>query len=336
MIGIGIGLIFVLSMIAGMISSLSSSKSSELESTLNVKILSNADGTRKSLVADSPLILQVSINGVIGGDSLNAQTVKTELLESREGDYKNNRVKAILLNINTPGGTVTDADSIYHYLKEYKARYKVPIYAYVDGLCASGGMYVALAADKIFATDISLIGSVGVITPPFMNFTQLMGKIGVESLTISAGKGKDELNPFRPWKEGEGDMLKQLIEYYYNHFVDLVVKNRPEMDKTKLIDVYGANVFPAQQAKEYGFIDIVTDSKSTVLELLVKEAGLEGAEYQVIELESKNWFGGLFHSRSSLLKGIIKHQIQLSPEFEPELANQFLYLYQPVLAYNRS
>lgn len=65
-----------------------------------------------------------------------------------------------LVYINTPGGTVVDADGIYRALLEYKTKYDVPIYAYIDGLCASGGMYVALAADKIFASDVSLIGSV--------------------------------------------------------------------------------------------------------------------------------------------------------------------------------
>ncbi|MFI5264393.1 MAG: S49 family peptidase, partial [Candidatus Kapaibacterium sp.] len=96
-------------------------------------------------------------------------------VESQEGDFKNNRVKGILLYMDTPGGYSTDSDTIYRLLMEYKKQYKVPIYAYVDGLCASGGMYIAITADKIMASDTSLIGSIGVIAPTFMNFTKPKG-----------------------------------------------------------------------------------------------------------------------------------------------------------------
>ena len=91
------------------------------------------------------------------------------LTESREGTFKDDRVKAILLDINSPGEHGHYANGMYRALKEYKQKYKVPIIAYVDGLCASGGMYVAAAADEVYASDVSLIGSIGVITPSFFN-----------------------------------------------------------------------------------------------------------------------------------------------------------------------
>jgi protease-4 len=255
--------------------------------------------------------------------------VRQMLVESREDILKNDRVKALMLNIESPGGAAVDADSIYHAVKAYKERYKVPVYAYVDGLCASGGMYVACAADKIYASEISLIGSVGVIIQPFVNVAALMDKIGVISMTLYAGKGKDDMNPLRAWKAGEQDNLQNIVEDYYTQFVNIVAENRPQLDKTKLIKEYGANIYPAAKATEYGYIDGHGLSYSEALKKLVEAAGIKDDNYQVFQMESKNWVTQLLKSSSPVLTGTIKHQIQLTPELDPALMNKFLYLYQP-------
>src|SRR5690606_21186383 len=160
-----------------------------------------------------------------------------------------------------PGGTMDDADGIYRTLQEYKTRFKVPVIAYVDGICASGGLFIACAADEIYASDVSLVGSVGVLTPPFINVSQLMEKIGVNALTIYAGKGKDNLDPLRPWREGEDKNIQDIIKYYYASFVDLVIKNRSQVSRDALIQEYGAKIFPANEAARIGFIDGVENSR---------------------------------------------------------------------------
>lgn len=293
------------------------------------EIVPNAEGSRKVLSKDAPVILMLNIHGIIGTDLLSTSSVQQQLTESREGDYKNDRVKAVLLNINSPGGTVVDSDGIYRAIKAYKAFYKVPVYAYVDGLCASGGMYIAASADKIFATNVSVIGSVGVLAPTFMNFTTLLGKVGVETLSISAGKGKDELNPLRPWTKDEGANVRQLIDSFYADFVNLIVSNRPEVNKEKLIEEYGARVFTAEKAKEIGFIDQSNQSLNEVIKLLAKEIGIEDNYYQVIQPEGKTWLSALFSEKNSLFRGEIIHKMDFGPEFSSRLRNQFLYLYQP-------
>ena len=197
-----IGLFFGLFVVILCFSILQSADRTPTQS-FTAEIEPNANMTRKVLSNSAPVVLKVSIQGPVGVEPLNAQTMSRLLVESRENTLKNNRVKAILLHINTPGGTVTDADSIYRQLLAYKARYNTPIYAYVDGMCASGGMYIASAADKIFASDVSLIGSVGVLAGPFINASELIKTIGLTALTLSEGKGKDALNPLRPWKEGD-------------------------------------------------------------------------------------------------------------------------------------
>lgn len=293
------------------------------------EILPNANWKREILGADSPVILQINISGVIGTELLSLHTVKQLLIESREEALKNNRVKGILLNLNTPGGTVFDADGIYEALKEYKAKFNVPIYAYVDGMCASGGVYVSAVADKIYASDTSLIGSVGVLLPSFTNFSKLMDKIGVESLTISAGKDKDAMNPMRPWTPGEQQNYQDLVTYYYDTFVSIVVSNRPKMSRTKLIQEYGARVFPAPEALEKGYIDFSGASREDVLKSLATELGLEDDKYQVVELQTKDWWSAFVTAQSPLLTGVIHHNLKLPSEIDPSIQNQFLYLYQP-------
>lgn len=300
----------------------------EIKHSYSPEIAPNAEGIRKSLSVDAPVILKLNIKGIIGLDSQTRHDIQQQLIESRERTLKGNRVKAILLNIDSPGGTVMDADGIYRAIKAYKEEYKVPVYAFVDGLCASGGMYIAAAADKVYATESSLLGSVGVILSSALNFSQLMEKIGVQSLTLYEGKGKDNLNPLRPWREGEQDNIQASVEFYYNMFVDIVTRNRPALSKEKLVDVYGANVYPAPQAMEYGFIDVSGATYNEVLKQLAEKIGIHDNYYQVIELKNTNWFSELFNSEFGLLKGHVVHHIELAPEMHPKLQNQFLYLYR--------
>lgn len=316
-------------LLLGIVSGLFSKNSeSTIETTYTPQILANTKGVRKTLSSDVPVILKLNITGIIGADGPSMQSVRNQLVESREGFFKNDRVKGIILNIETPGGTVVDADGIYRALKHYKEQHNIPIFAFVDGMCASGGMYVASAADKIYASDVSLIGSVGVIAPSFVNISTLLEKIGVSSLTLYAGKGKDDLNPMRPWREDEDVNYKHIIQTYYQDFVQIVTKNRPKLDKDQLINVYGANIYPAPQAKEYGYIDEDGANLTKVLEDMVKSLDITGDEYQFIQLEKKNWYNELFGSQISLLKGKVTHDFVLSPDLHPQLQNKFLYLYK--------
>ena len=324
LLGIIVGL-FILLLFIGGIDSLSLG---ELEQEYKVSILPDANGVRKVHLSTVPVILQLDIHGVIGSEKLSAQNVRNKLTESREGTLKKDRVKAVLIHINTPGGTVFDADDIYHAVMEYKEQYKVPVYMYVDGLCALGGMYVASAADRIYSSDSSLIGSVGVLIPTFVNVSQTLDKIGVQTLSVTAGKGKDAMNPLRPWRPGEDENYVYLTDYYYQHFVNLVSSSR-RIDKDKLINDYGAKVFPAPQAQEIGFIDESGKSRRDALQELVHAAGLEGKDYQVVRLESKNWFSEFLNAESPMFSGKIKHQVQLGSELDPDLAGKVLYLYHP-------
>ena len=212
---LGIFVAIVLAVVG--ISSLVSPYQPEEKTTLVLK--PDLNGKSELAPLSAPVILQMKIHGVVGEpDKLDAETVENILIQSREGILKNDRVKAVLLHFNTPGGTVVDSDDIYRMILKYKKKFNVPVYAYIDGLCASGGMYIASAVDKIFCSPSSIVGSVGVILGPFFNVSDALTKIGVESRTLTQGLDKDMMNPLRPWKPDEDASLSSLTAFFYQQF----------------------------------------------------------------------------------------------------------------------
>lgn len=323
------GIFLALIMMTLLYNAIGDASSSPTDAKTKVKYLPDANGNRETS-STSPVILQMNIHGVIGDPkSVDTKSTQNILLDSRTGDFKNDRVKGILLYMNTPGGTVVDSDNIYRMLKEYKVRYKVPVFAYVDGLCASGGMYISCAADQVFAGPASIIGSVGVIIGPFFNVYDALGKIGVISRAITEGLDKDMMSPFRPWKADEDSSLKAVTAYFYQQFVDIVAAAKPRMNKAKLINEYGAKVFDPMTAQELGYVDFADATRNTTLLALLKEAGVDPTKtYQVVELEPKSeWLSTLLNSKSPLFTGKIEHAIDTGAS---PIRDQVAYLYQPM------
>lgn len=325
MLGILIGLVIILAA-----STTLSSKGNEFGDPGKTKIViaPDADGNRAHLAATAPVVLKLKIHGIIGSEKLNTDTIQSSLLATREGALKDDRIKAILLDIDSPGGTVTDSDNIYRMLKAYKKKHDTPVYATVNGFCASGGMMIACAAEEIYSTESGIIGSVGVRSGPFFNFVGLMGKMGVEAKTLTSGKDKDTLNPYRKWKEDEGEEYAAIGEYDYNYFVNTVVENRPRIDRDKLINVYGAGIFDPGKAKEHGYIDEIGDSNDA-LRALVTKAKIEG-DYQVIEINHYPSIAAqLLESSTSLVRGKVKHEISDGLDLRDKHGLLRLYLFQP-------
>jgi len=289
----------------------------------SVHIAPNADGERQ-LLPRAPIVLKMNIQGVIGDRHMGASDIQRQLDDSQGGAIAPGRVKAILLDINSPGGSATDSDDIYRALLAYKEEHKVPVYAFVNGMCASGAMYSACAADKIFATPTSVIGSVGVLLGPNFNVSELMEKVGVSELTITKGTDKAPLSPFRPWQKGEEQPLEEITDYLYDRFVNIVAKSRPKLTLDLLKNTYGAKVFAAPVALEHGYIDNDMASYQLAVSELVKAADIEGP-YQVLSLKPE----------TPILQEFIKNQSPLITEklthkfFDEGLPIQdaFLYIY---------
>lgn len=321
----------IIALAIGIIALLSMNGPSLLPPMSEAKISPDAEGQRNPLPLSSPAILRINIHGIIGLGKLTPADIENILLDSREGILAHDRLKGILLHVDTPGGVAYDSDAIYQLLLDYKTKFKVPVYAFIDGLCASGGVYITCACDKIFATYSSIIGSVGVRLGPAFNFSKLMDTWGIQSLTLSEGKDKDMLNPYRPWQPGEDESLRVIIASEYDQFVDVVTKARPQINKSQLVDVFGAQVYRAPKAKELGFIDEGGSQYNDALIALASAAGIGKDEpYQVIELSTPySFLDELSNISCSLFKGKITHTFELSPILPSELSGKLLYLYIP-------
>lgn len=300
-----------------------------LEEMTELQILPDAEGNRELVSASAPVILEIPIHGVIGDPQhLNTESFASILLDSRTGLLRKDRVKAILLSFNTPGGTVVDADNIYRMLQQYKEKHKVPIYGFVDGLCASGGMYIASAAQQLYAGPASTIGSVGVLLGPFFNISDTLGKLGMQARTLTEGLDKDMMNPTRPWKAGEEASLQTLMAFFYNQFVEIVTTARPRLDRNKLVQEYGAKIFNCVEAERLGYVDFAMISRKEALLGLMKAAQIDSKKpYQVVSLAPKtDWISQLVKGSSSLLSGKVEHKIDFG---QSPIHDQLSYLYQP-------
>ena len=296
------------------------------EEKTSIELLPNLDG-ELGLSLSAPVILQINIDGEIGIPRvLDANGIKDVLFDSRQGILAN-RVKGILLLMNTPGGGATESDNIYRMLKAYKEKYKVPIYAYVDGLCASGGMLISSAADKMYASPPSIIGSVGVISGPYFNVAEALTRYGVETKMLTQGIDKDALTPFRHWEKDEGANWKSLMHFFYNRFVDIVTSAHPRLSREKLVGEYGARVFSCPDAMEKGYIDVADAEYNTALSDLMSAAGVDATKpYQVVQLKPKGrWFGPMA-SKLGILDGKVEHSFNFG---EKKFKEPFAYYYDP-------
>ena len=152
-------------------------------------------GPGKILLVDFDGIINNQKHRNITGNTINLGMVEKirSILKKAEKDKE---IQAVLLKINSPGGTVTASDIIFHLLKDFKDSNKIKIYVQVMDLAASGGYYVALAGDEIIAHPTSLVGSIGVIALK-VNLKELMTKIGVDWEIVKSGDKKDFMSPFR-------------------------------------------------------------------------------------------------------------------------------------------
>ncbi len=297
-IGIAIAL-FALLLIYGMFGS-----SQVVVDNTRIHIAADAEGNRLPLPNSTPVVLRVNIDGAIGAGKTTAKDIKRQLDDSQGFSLKKERVRAIFLHINSPGGDATQSDDIYRHLMAYKEKYKVPVYAFVDGLCASGAMYSACGADKIFSTPTSIIGSVGVLMGPNFKFYYLMQNYGVHETTLKRGKDKVVLSAYEKWTPDESASIDPLITYLYDRFVSIVAKARPRITQDELKNEYGARVFEAPKAQQLGYIDVADASYEEAMSELTQVAKITG-RYQVIYLmPERPLFQEILQKPSSILSHV--------------------------------
>lgn len=231
--------------------------------TLSTKTENNNYFSFSPITKHSPFkgekISVIKLDGVITDSPprsfLRDSTSSSSVLELINKAAKDRATKAIVLRINSPGGTVAASQEIFQAL--LKARKKKPIVITMGDIAASGGYYIAAAGDAIFANPGTITGSIGVITS-YLNFYDLLNKIGVKGIVIKAGEYKDIGNPTRPLTEEERKILQSLLNETYNQFIKDVATGR-KISKEKVSQIAKGLIYTGSQAKINGLVDFLGD-----------------------------------------------------------------------------
>lgn len=224
-------------------------------------------------------VLLMEVSGVISSQDedgiVPAPNMIARIKEQLSRATQDEAVKAVVLRINTPGGTVTASDIIHHELKTFKATRKVPIIASIMDVGASGGYYIAAAADSVLAHPSSVTGSIGVIMLT-MNARGLLEKVGVEATAVISGPRKDMGSPFRTMTTEERAIFQSVIDSFYQRFLTVVQEGRPQLQMEAIKKLADGRIYTGDQAKAAGLVDDIGYLEDAV-ELAKKRAGLTEA-----------------------------------------------------------
>jgi protease-4 len=213
-------------------------------------------------------VLRIPIVGAIAEDSNPilgaAGGTVSQVRRSLRFAAEDERVRGILLAIDSPGGGVTDSDEIYRLVRAFKQDHpQVKVLALFGDLAASGGYYVAAAADRIVARRTSITGSIGVIMSAW-NFAEAAKRFGVEQVVIKSEQTpfKDILSPMRPMRDDERRLLTGIVEELYDQFVEVVDAGRPKLDLDQVRALANGAVYSANQAWQNGLVDEIGDAST--------------------------------------------------------------------------
>ena len=209
----------------------------------------------------------VEINGVIAPSSAaSADAVMQGLADA----FKDKRTQGVILRINSPGGSPVQSGYINDEIKRLRAKYPdKPLYAVVEDLCASGGYYVAVAADKIYVNKASMIGSIGVLMNGF-GFTGTMEKLGVERRLLAAGENKGFLDPFSPLNDEQKVHAKQMLSEIHEQFIEVVRKGRGKRLK-ETPEMFSGLVWVGQKSIELGLADALGSVEQVARDVIKAE-----------------------------------------------------------------
>ena len=278
--------------IAGALSGMKEKSADEFESYERKFISGNK--------SSSNIILVVPVNGVIvaGGDESpfgSSMASAEKICHNLEMAKKDKAVKAVIVQINSPGGEVVASDKIHHAITQVRKAGK-PVVAVIGTMGASGGYYIACASDKIIAHRLSITGSIGVIIQSY-KYYDLLKTIGVKSDTYTSCKYKDILNGARPDKPGERAIIQSHIDKVYKAFIQIVADGRPQLTFKQLENstITDGRIFLGSEALKLKLVDQLGFFDDGV-ELVAKLAKLD--EYRVVAYKKKFSLAALFDAKA--------------------------------------
>lgn len=209
----------------------------------------------------------VELEGVISSDSLaNADNVISGLRAA----FENKTTQGIVLRVNSPGGSPVQAGYIFDEIRRLRVKHpKVPLYAVIGDMCASGCYYAVAAADKIYADKASIVGSIGVLMNGF-GFVDAMKKFGVERRLMTAGEHKGFLDPFGPVKPAEAKHAQQMLDEIHRQFIEIVREGRGSaLKETK--DMFSGLFWTGEEAIKLGLVDSLGGASYVAREVIGAE-----------------------------------------------------------------
>jgi protease-4 len=218
-----------------------------------------APGTRHTALVD--------LEGIIGVES---RASSERMIKGLNRAFKDPGTQAVIVRINSPGGSPVQAGYINDEIHRLRAKYPgIPVYAVVQDLCASGGYYVAVAADKIYVDKASIVGSIGVIMGSF-GFPGALEKLGVERRVYTAGENKDFLDPFKPENPEHVAHAKQLAGEIHEQFIRVVKQGRGSRLK-EFPGMYSGLIWTGEKSIELGLADGLGSAESVARDVVKAE-----------------------------------------------------------------
>jgi protease-4 len=210
--------------------------------------LLNARG--HSNAPSGPHTALVEVRGEIAADT---EASAEQLVSALRSAFEDVGAKAIVLRINSPGGSPVQSGIIYDEIKRLKALHDKKVYAVVEEMCASGAYYIAVAADEIYVDKASLVGSIGVLMDGF-GFTAAMEKLGVERRLLTAGANKGMLDPFSPQNAKQTAFAKAMIDQIHQQFIAVVKEGRGDRLK-ETPETFSGLFWNGEEAVKLGLVD---------------------------------------------------------------------------------
>ncbi len=246
----------------------------------------------------------VDLYGVIASDErANADNV----IKGLKHAFKDKHTKAVLLRINSPGGSPVQSGIIYDEMIRLQKKYsEIPLYAVIEDTCASGGYYIASAADKIFADKASLVGSIGVRMDGF-GFVEAMQKVGVERRLLTAGENKALLDPFSPSKDGQIEHLSVMLDTIHQQFIDAVKTGRGDRLKQDA-ELYSGLVWSGEQAVVLGLVDALKSERNIARDIVGAEKRVNFTPEEDLLDRFSERLGASF---TAMIKAIMNNSLQL-------------------------
>jgi signal peptide peptidase SppA len=216
-----------------------------------------------------PIVPVLRLSGVIaaGGSPLagNALSLAT-LAGPIERAFSSSKLPTVAIIINSPGGSPVQSNLIFRRIRALAAEKKKRVYVFCEDLAASGGYYIAIAGDEIYADPSSIVGSIGVISAGF-GLDKAIDKLGIDRRVYTAGLSKSTLDPFQPEKPEDLERLKVLLRDTHDVFIGAVKERRGPLLKSTDAELFSGAFWSGQRAAEHGLIDGIADIRSKMREL---------------------------------------------------------------------